>query len=700
MRRKLNLLTVLSFVALAVVLVQYVYSRRIRVSETKTALARVTEEAAQTIRARLMAIESVTNALALRIASGGLTEEELTVELKTAVGADPMIVEAGIAYVRGKGPKGPGLYAPHYGIRQGGNALFRLEQAYDYTSVDWFKETLAQGAGWTEPYFGQATRSWVVGYAMPIYAGSTAAGESPIGVVRVNYALRQIRREIASLPLGSEGYACIARLHSTRVIYHPVDSFVKDHLTLYDIAAKRKDATLKRMADDIAEGKPGIAERPATMTGELAWNIYRPIAGTNWNLVLVFIKAEALGDAHQDRHDCMILAVALVLAVAFASLRLLRVEMGAPWRLWAATGIVTLTLASAVGCIWRLSFDPRVFNDVQRGMIFDPTGLQRFQGEREEMSRQQGEPDPIFIPTGMVVTSVEFKSAADVTMKGYIWQKIPLSQRERIAAGFELTDAIEAQVSEAYRNTHDDYEVRGYGFRATLRQQFDFRHYPLDFQRIRVVVGRKDLSNNVIFVPDLGAYPSMIPQTRPGLERSFTIAGWQVEKTFFNYATLNYSTDFGIEHFVGSERQPALAYNVVVRRDFRSPFIANIVPLMLIAGIGFALLSMIHREQDRVTAYDARGGRVTGTSAALFFALLLAHIRLRNELVGLRETIYIEYFYFIMYVSCLAIVADALVVASRTPPKWMLYRDNFIPKLIYWPALLLLVFLTTIAFFW
>jgi len=285
-------------------------------------------------------------------------------------------------------------------------------------------------------------------------------------------------------------------------------------------------------------------------------------------------------------------------------------------------------------------------------------------------------------------------------MKGYIWQKIPLSQRERIAAGFELTDAIEAQVSEAYRNTHDDYEVRGYGFRATLRQQFDFRHYPLDFQRIRVVVGRKDLSNNVIFVPDLGAYPSMIPQTRPGLERSFTIAGWQVEKTFFNYATLNYSTDFGIEHFVGSERQPALAYNVVVRRDFRSPFIANIVPLMLIAGIGFALLSMIHREQDRVTAYDARGGRVTGTSAALFFALLLAHIRLRNELVGLRETIYIEYFYFIMYVSCLAIVADALVVASRTPPKWMLYRDNFIPKLIYWPALLLLVFLTTIAFFW
>jgi hypothetical protein len=91
---------------------------------------------------------------------------------------------------------------------------------------------------------------------------------------------------------------------------------------------------------------------------------------------------------------------------------------------------------------------------------------------------------------------------------------------------------------------------------------------------------------------------------------------------------------------------------------------------------------------------------VTGTSAALFFALLLAHIRLRNELVGLRETIYIEYFYFVMYASCLAIVADVLVVASRSPPKWVLYRDNFIPKLLYWPLLLSMVFVTTIVYFW
>jgi hypothetical protein len=700
MRRKLTVLMMLSLVGLAVVLVRYAYNRHARTGQAQAGLTRITEEATRAIRSRLSKIESITQALAQRIAVGDLSEEALTAELKRVLTGDPMIVEAGVAYVRGQGPRGQGLYGPHYGLRPGGNAFFRVESSYDYTTADWFKETLGKGAGWTEPYFGQATRSWVVGYATPIPAPGAGPGSPPIAVVRVNYSMREIRRVISGLPLGSEGYACIARLGSARVIYHPVDSFVKDRLTLYDIAAKRNDRVLKRMADEIAEGKSGMAERPATMTGEMAWNFYRPVVGTNWNLVLIFIKAEALGDAREDRHDCMILAIAFVMAAAFTSLRLLRVDGSAPWRLWAGSAMVTVTLGSAVGFIWNLSFDPRVFNDVQRGMIFDPLGLQRFQSEREELARQAGEPDPIFIPTGVVVTSVEFKSAADVAMKGYIWQKIPLGQQDQIVSGFELTDATDAQITDAYRSTREDHEVRGYAFRATLRQQFDFRHYPLDFQRIRLVVGRKDLRNNVVFVPDLTAYSSMVPQTRPGIERSFAIAGWQIEKAFFNYATLNYSTDFGIERFVGSERQAALSYNIVVRRDFISPFIANIVPLMLIAGIGFALLSMIHREPERITAYDARGGRVTGTSAALFFALLLAHIRLRNELVGLRETIYIEYFYFVMYASCLAIVADVLVVASRSPPRWVLHRDNFIPKLIYWPALLSLVFVTTVAFFW
>ncbi|MGC4064775.1 MAG: cache domain-containing protein [Polyangiaceae bacterium] len=697
--RKLDIAIVVSWIVFCIGLGAYIYGYVHRTSGVQSQLVRVTEGAARDIRSQLAHVEEITQTLANEVANGDLDEERLNAELERAVRSDPLIVEAGVAFVRDKGPSGTGLFAPHFGIRGGKSEAFHVETAYDYTASDWFKDTLANGPGWTDPYFGKATGSWVVGYGIPIRAPGAAANASPIAVVRVNYSMKQIRSKIESLPLGSEGYACIARTKTTRVIYHPNESFIKDRVTLFDIATKRTDSVLRRLALDVEHGRSGIVERPATLTGELAWNIYRPIAGTNWNLILVFIKNEALGDGKNERIGCIAITSVLVVALSLLILRLFRVDLETPWRLWLAVASVTTLLGGAVGYIWHLSFDPRVFNDVQRGMLYDNNGLQRFSRSREQFSRQRGEPTPLFVPTGVALSSIEFKTAADVTMKGYIWQKIPVDQRDRVLPGFELADAIESQITEAYRHTVQDVEVRGYAFRATLRQQFDYRRYPLDFQRIRLVLSRKDFANNVIFVPDLAAYTSMIPQTKPGLDRSLAIAGWQLEKTFFNFAQVSYNANFGIDHFVGAESHPALAFNAVVRRDFRSPFIANIVPLLLIAGIGFALLSMIHREQDRITAYDARGGRVTGTSAALFFALLLAHIRLRNELVGLRETIYIEYFYFVMYASCLAIVADALAVASRTPPAWLQFRDNFIPKLLYWPTLMVLILAITIGFF-
>jgi hypothetical protein len=699
LRQKLNLVTLLSLLALSAVVGVYFYNHYRQERIVKEQLTQVTDGAASQIREQLLRVERIAQGLADRLSVGTLSEDALIAELRHAVASEPFIVEAGVAYARDKGPNGSGLYGPHFGNRGGKNEFFRVDASYDYTQAEWYKDVLAHGSGWTEPYYGKALKSWVIGYGIPVRAPAASATDAPIAVVRVNYAMKEIRRKIGALPLGSEGYASLVQLKSTRIIYHPNESYVKDRLTLFDLAKKRRDAVLLRMANDIARGRAGICERPATLTGELAWNIYRPIVGTTWNIVLVFVKDEALGDAKNDREGGIVIAVALVIALSLIATRILRIENGVPRRLWTAAVLVTGILGCAVGYIWYLSFDPRVFNGVLRGMVYDAQGLQRFRSEQEEFSRQRGAIDPIFIPTGVAISAIEFKNATDVTMKGYVWQKNPTIVRDQVTPGFELADAIESQTTEAYRHVEGDYEVRGYSFRATLRQQFDFRQYPLDFQRVRLTLSRKDFEHNVIFVPDLNAFPSMIPQSRPGLERTFGIAGWQVEKTFFNYATADYNTDFGIEQFVGKDRYPVLAYNVVIRRDFRSPFIANIVPLLLIAGIGFALLAMIHREPDRIAAYDARGGRVTGTSAALFFAVLLAHIRLRNELVGLRETIYIEYFYFVMYAACLVIVTDALMVASRNPPSWLSYRDNFVPKLIYWPVLFGLVLAITIGFF-
>lgn len=699
-RRTLRVLTNLALVALALLVGWYAYHRHALTRVAQTRLEQLTGQVTVEIGSQLGRIEAVARSLEGKVAAGGLSEEQLVAEFKVAVSADPRILEAGVAYVRDKGPGGPGLFAPHYGLRAGKHEAFRVEAAYDYTSAEWFKDALANGPCWTSPYFGQASGVWVVGYGIPLRAAGAAPSEPPIGVLRVNLSMEQIRRYLGSLPLGSEGYAAIARLDSTRMIYHPIEEFVKDRLTMFDIAEKRGDAKLFAMGKAVAKGERGMMERPATLTGETAWNFYGPVVGTNWNVILIFVKDEALADGGAERHGRVAIAVLLVFLLSLLSLRVLRIETGAPRRMWISAGVVTLLLGGAVGYIWYLSFDPRIFNDVQRGMVFDRVGRQRFESDRKEMARQRGEPEPIFVPTGIFVRAMEFKNATDVIVKGYAWQKLGSKVKDRVTPGFNLPEALDAEVTESYRHANKDEEVIGWSFRATLRQQLDFRRYPLDFQKVRLLLSRKDFDRNVIFVPDLAAYQSMIPQARPGLERSFVMAGWQLEKTFFSHANSTFNTNFGIERFVGGDQYPDLEYNAIIRRDFGSPFIGNIIPLLLIAGIGFAVLMMIHREPDRIAAYDARGGRVTGTSAALFFAVLLAHIRLRNELVGLRETIYIEYFYFVMYASCLAIVADALAVASRTPPRWLQYRDNFLPKVIYWPTIAAAVLAITVGFFY
>jgi hypothetical protein len=451
----------------------------------------------------------------------------------------------------------------------------------------------------------------------------------------------------------------------------------------------------------MARGGREMMERPATMTGEVAWNFIRPVPGTDWSIVVLFIRDEMLGSAVEEIRGEIILILMALAAAALLALRLLRVETGAPARLWTVSVFVSILMLIAIGRIWYLSFDPRIHNDLQRGLLYNRNAVRTAVSEHAARSIDRGEPDPIVVPTGIHVRAIRMENVSEILVRGIVWQKIPPAQRDDFTWGVSFPDAIEESINEVYRHEDESGTLTiGWDFLVTLHQRFDFQRFPLDFQNIRIALSRKDFDRHVIFVPDLDAYRSLIPQTLPGLDPSLEMLGWRIERSFFTHRLGKAGTNFGIERFVGGVGYPDLVLNLVSRRHFISPFIANIVPLLLIAGIIFALLMMIHGDKERVLAFDARGGRVTSTAAALFFALLLAHIRLRNDLVGLAETIYIEYFYFSMYAACLAVVTDVLLVTLPSPPRWIGYRDNYIPKLLFWPCLFAAFLSATVYFFY
>jgi hypothetical protein len=68
----------------------------------------------------------------------------------------------------------------------------------------------------------------------------------------------------------------------------------------------------------------------------------------------------------------------------------------------------------------------------------------------------------------------------------------------------------------------------------------------------------------------------------------------------------------------------------------------------------------------------------------------MAHIQLREQYAG-SGIVYMEYFYFMMYAVLVLVGVNTYLFSMRAVPqlKVVHYADNLIPKLMYWPLLLL-----------
>jgi len=94
-----------------------------------------------------------------------------------------------------------------------------------------------------------------------------------------------------------------------------------------------------------------------------------------------------------------------------------------------------------------------------------------------------------------------------------------------------------------------------------------------------------------------------------------------------------------------------------------------------------------------VTAWFYR----TTANSALFFVVVLAHIQLRN-ILNVPAVLYLEYFYFTMYLTLLATSVYALAFTSRTyVPDWVRRDDGLIIKLAFWPLLYGISLLVTVV---
>lgn len=633
------------------------------------------------------------------LVTGNIPKESLREHLKRVLNENSEIFGFGIAYQPYAYDTGTRLYAP-YLVRTADTIEDRsVETYYDYTTREdhcrWYYKTIERRtADWMEPYLGKASETMLAEYTIPLYSPRDKNKETPIGVLFINYSLEGLTKIMHSLELGKSGYGFILSREGT-FLAHPRQDYVNQRKKFLPTLQKLKKPEREKIIgaiEKLKKGGSGIIEIDSHMTGEVLLMFLHDIPSTGWPLIAVFMAHDIPIDRASLNHGILWIIVAAIIFLSMFFALVFRVYNGDTRAYWKLSTLFSLTLCLGIGLIWNLDFDAAGFKDVMGAKVFDHT-------EMTDYLRENTTGDPVYIPTGVFIQSLEFTSSNNVFLTGYIWQRYAGDLPPDISRGFVLPEAIDADIEEAYTRKNEHGVTIGWYFEATLRQPFDYSKYPLGQMDVWIRLWHKNFDKNVILVPDLDSYNLINPSSLPGLEQDIVLSGLTIRKSFFSYVPKSYNANFGIDKYQGRENFPELYFTVIVTRGFIDPFISYLLPAIVVAGIIFSLFLIITGDKERTEKFAYNCSFILGASAGLFFSVLIAHSQLRNSL-QLSEIVYLEYFYLVLYVMILVLAVNSFLFSLGTRFKWIHFRDNLIPKLLFWPFVLVILFVITVATFY
>jgi hypothetical protein len=309
--------------------------------------------------------------------------------------------------------------------------------------------------------------------------------------------------------------------------------------------------------------------------------------------------------------------------------------------------------------------------------------------------------DPIRIPTGVLVQSLEFLNGDNVQVTGFIWQRYGSDIPEDLVQGVVLPEAIREayDAKEAYRYEENGVETVGWYFWATLREPFEYAEYPFDEQDLWLRIWPRDFSYDIVLVPDFASFGSLDPLALPGIESEFVYTGWTPVYSGFTYSMQPFDTSLGIGDAGEYQNMPELYFNFILDRNFLGPFVEHIIFAIAVGILLFGLLALTTDDETLKTRFGLSTAGVLGAASGLLFAVILKHNQLRTA-IGNRGVSYIEVIPVLLYVVIIVVVLNAILLAAPMKPKFVAHRNNLLPVLAYWPVLLgLLLAVTIIVFF-
>ncbi len=695
----LTCLTIVSILVTGGLGIAYsVMTKRVVTPERDRARAEAVRAAA-TIDTELKRLPRVIDAIAGDLSSGRVTRAQILERLKSVIDTLPQLAGIGVAYTPYAYDANLRLYAPYYQRTATSTELISLDSLYDYTQSgqQWYEGALKTGRSWSEPSITGTGGNAVVEYSAPFTDGPSQSTKV-LGVVHGTMSLSEINELVRSLDLGEYGYgflvsgkmAVISHPFATKLTQSPLD------ITSSTAASGTADQifeAVKHMFAVIQDGHAGdVTDVIDPVTNQPSWVLSQKVPSTGWTVGVVFLKG-AIATGEKFRHMQMWLTLAglassCLLLITWA----LRWHNGSIKRLWIAEIVASALLAVAIATLWHQGYGEAVPNPSGETMFANEAGVRKFVIESTRASLKQKGTLPIFVPTGVLLQTLEIVGPNNINVTGYVWQKYARNIPVTVGRGFVLPEAADSQITQVYKHDDEDAEVIGWRVKATIRQSFDYSKYPLDEQDFRLRLRHVDLDNPAMLIPDLDSYQIINPLARLGLEKNFTLPGWQIARTQFSAGASDPSTTFGLA--TGPrDALSELSFNLVLDRRIIEPIFSNLLPLAVSGFMVFALL---------VCVKESTRGNVTqilSAYSALFFVVILSELDLRRRLSS-SSIMYVEYFYFAMYGAILIVALTTLTNAYTGHFPGLERREHLIPKLLFWPSILIALLAVTLVTFY
>jgi hypothetical protein len=319
-----------------------------------------------------------------------------------------------------------------------------------------------------------------------------------------------------------------------------------------------------------------------------------------------------------------------------------------------------------------------------------------FKADYDQFAADAGWGEPIYIPTGMFVQSIEFTGPYNVRATGYIWQRYPVAAN--LAQGVVLPEAERQDLTEVYRVRQGDEELVGWYFVVNMRQPFDYRRYPFDRQDVRFRIWYTDFEANTELIPDLAAYTDATPARNPGIDEDFILEGWDVTETFFSIKDIDYNSDFGFQSLSDASITRELFFNVSIERDVVTPLLTQGVSPTVVFFLVFVTFLFFSKDHERRGVFGLSWNGVIGLLSGSFFA------RWSPRRVCATRSSPTASSFSKASISCsnptiLAVAIITTLMVAAPDRKAVHQADGLLPRLLYWPLIGLALLLVTLMLF-